>query len=316
MKDLTLNVSPHIVSPVDTRYMMKGVIKSLFPVIAASLYFFRFKALWIMVFSVAGCVIAEYVIRRFRGKKICLSDYSAVLTGLLLAMVLPPSLPLWMAFLGGFFAISLGKEIFGGLGNNIFNPALLARAFLMAAFPIALTSWSYPVTLDAVTGATPLGLAKFNHTGTSYISLFLGNVPGSLGETSGLAIIAGLIYLLAKKIIDYRVPAAYGAAVLVFSGLTHMIAPGKFMPPLFHLLAGGFLFGAVFMATDPVTSPVTKKGRWIFGAGCGLIAMTIRLWGGLPEGVMYSILFMNACTPLINRVTRPGRYGVTKGAGA
>ncbi|MCK4851733.1 MAG: RnfABCDGE type electron transport complex subunit D [Candidatus Omnitrophica bacterium] len=312
MKKLTINVSPHIVSAMDTRYMMKGVVKALIPVLMASLWFFRWQAFGVILAAVAGSVLTEYSLQKIRNRRICTGDYSALVTGLLLAMVLPPSIPLWMAFLGGVFAIGMGKEIFGGLGFNIFNPALLARAFLMSAFPIALTSWIRPVTLDAVTTATPLGLAKFNHVLTPYASLFFGNVAGSLGEGSALAILPGLVYLLYRKIIDYRIPAAYAVTVAVFSGAAYLIAPEKFMPPLFHVLAGGFLLGAVFMATDPVTSPVTKKGRWIFGIGCGLITMTIRLWGGLPEGVMYSILLMEACTPLINRIARPVRYGTGK----
>ncbi|HPN73556.1 MAG TPA: RnfABCDGE type electron transport complex subunit D, partial [Candidatus Omnitrophota bacterium] len=219
-----------------------------------------------------------------------------------------------MAFLGGAFAISLGKDIFGGLGGNIFNPALLARAFLMAAFPVALTTWNQPITLDAVTTATPLGLAKFEHYATPMPLLFFGNVPGCVGETSALALLAGIAYLLYRKVIDYRIPAAYVGTVVLFAGVTRLIAPGTYMGPVFHVFAGGLILGAGFMATDPVTSPVTALGRWVFGIGCGLITMTIRLWGGLPEGVMYSILLMNACTPLINRATRPRRFGVCGGA--
>jgi len=313
MGKLTLSVSPHIFSPVDTRYMMKGVVKALIPAILASLYFFRMQALGVILSSVAGCVITEYLLQRIRRRKVRVGDYSAVVTGILLAMVLPPSIPLWMAFLGGVFAIGLAKEIFGGLGHNIFNPALLARAFLMAAFPVALTTWTNPVAMDAMTTATPLGLAKFNHVITSYPLLFWGNVGGSLGETSAVALLLGLVYLLRKKIIDYRIPVSYIGTVIVFAAVTYVIAPDRFSPPLFHVLAGGLLIGAVFMATDPVTSPVTVKGRWIFGIGCGLVTMTIRLWGGLPEGVMYSILLMNACTPLINRIARPRRFGETNG---
>ena len=312
MSKLTINISPHVFSPVDTRSLMKGVIKSLVPAIAASLYFFRLQALGVILASVAGCVVTEYLFQKLRKKPIEIRDYSALLTGLLLALVLPPALPLWMAFLGGAFAIAFGKEIFGGLGHNIFNPALLARAFLMAAFPVALTTWNAPVTLDAMTTATPLGLAKFSQTSTPYLHLFLGNTGGCIGETSALALIIGFIYLLYRKIIDYRIPVAYIATAAVFALITHLIAPGKYMGPIFHVLAGGLLIGAVFMATDPVTSPVTSKGRWIFGIGCGLVTMVIRLWGGLPEGVMYSILLMNACTPLINRMTKQRRFGAVK----
>ncbi|MGB2661002.1 MAG: RnfABCDGE type electron transport complex subunit D [Candidatus Omnitrophota bacterium] len=312
MKKLTITSSPHVFAPLDTRAMMKGVLKALVPVVVAGLFFFKWQAFWVIVATIAGCIAAEYLLQRARGKDVAVKDFSAVLTGILLALVLPPSTPLWMAFLGGVVAIGLGKEVFGGLGHNIFNPALLSRAFLMAAFPVAMTIWSKPFTLDTITTATPLGLAKFSGTLTSYSSLFIGNVGGCIGETSALAIILGGIYVLYKKIIDYRIPLAFILTVAVFSGITHFIAPAKYSPAMFHVLAGGLLIGAVFMATDPVTSPVTKKGRWVFGIGCGLITMAIRIWGGLPEGVMYAILCMNAITPLIDRFARPRRYGEVK----
>jgi len=312
MKKLTINVSPHIFTHQDTRYLMKSVLKALIPAVAAGIYFFRVQAVLVMLACIAGCVLAEYSVQRVREKKVRINDLSAVLSGVLLALVLPPAIPLWMAFLGGLVAIGLGKKIFGGIGCNIFNPALLARAFLMAAFPIALTTWSHPVTLDTITTATPLGLAKFDHTITPYASLFFGNVGGCIGETSALALLLGIGYLFYKKVIDHRIPAAYLGTVAVFSGVLYLVSPGQYASPLFHLLAGGLLIGAGFMATDLVTTPITKQGRWIFGAGCGLVTMTIRVWGGLPEGVMYSILFMNACTPLINRFTRPKRFGIVK----
>ncbi|MBD3379723.1 MAG: RnfABCDGE type electron transport complex subunit D [Candidatus Omnitrophica bacterium] len=313
MNKFTISASPHIHSPVDTTFMMRGVIKALLPAVIAGVYFFRMYAVGVLAASIAGCVITEWLLRKTRRQEASLKDSSALLTGMLLALVLPPALPLWMAFLGGVVSIALGKEVFGGLGKNVFNPALLGRAFLMAAFPVALTTWTRPVSLDAVTTATPLGLAKFEHAVTPYAQLFLGNVGGCIGETSALALILGILYLLYHKIIDWRVPAAYIGTVALFSGVAWAAAPQLYAPPLFHILAGGLLIGAGFMATDPVTTPVTAKGRWVFGAGCGLITMTIRLWGGLPEGVMYSILCMNAVTPLINRYTRPRRYGGSNG---
>ena len=309
MDKLTINVSPHIVSKIDTKHMMKGVLTALVPAFLVSLYYFRMQAVYVYLACTLGCVITEATLRKVRNKKITIDDYSAVLTGVLLAMVLPPKIPLWMASLAGVFAIALGKEIFGGLGQNIFNPALLARAFLMAAFPVTLTTWAKPITLDTVTSATPLGLAKFEHITTSYFSLLSGNVAGCIGETSALALILGGAYLLYTKIIDYRIPVAYIGTVFIFSSVMYLISPNQYVSPLFHVLAGGLLIGAFFMATDPVTSPVTVKGRWIFGIGCGLITMIIRLWGGLPEGVMYSILLMNAVTPLISRLSKPRRYG-------
>ena len=309
MDKLTINVSPHIVSKIDTKHMMKGVLTALVPAFLVSLYYFRMQAVYVYLACTLGCVLTEATLRKVRNKKITIDDYSAVLTGVLLAMVLPPKIPLWMASLAGVFAIALGKEIFGGLGQNIFNPALLARAFLMAAFPVTLTTWAKPITLDTVTSATPLGLAKFEHITTSYFSLLSGNVAGCIGETSALALILGGAYLLYKKIIDYRIPVAYIGTVFIFSSVMYLISPNQYVSPLFHVLAGGLLIGAFFMATDPVTSPVTVKGRWIFGIGCGLITMIIRLWGGLPEGAMYSILLMNAVTPLISRLSKPRRYG-------
>ncbi len=312
MKRLTIGVSPHIFSPVDTTYLMKSVIKALLPALAAGVYFFRWQAVGLVIASVSGCLLAEVLSRKLRKKPIEMGNYSSLLTGMLLAMILPPSLPLWMAFLGGVVAIALGREIFGGLGSNVFNPALLARAFLMAAFPVALTTWIRPITLDAVTTATPLGLAKFGGETPALGLLAWGRIGGCMGETSALALLAGIAYLLYVKVIDYRIPTAYLGTVMVFAGITRFISPAVYMGPMFHLLAGGLLLGAGFMATDPVTSPVTARGRWVFGVGCGLITMTIRLWGGLPEGVMYSILLMNAATPLINRMTRPKRYGTVK----
>ncbi|MFH1836957.1 MAG: RnfABCDGE type electron transport complex subunit D [Candidatus Omnitrophota bacterium] len=312
MKKTIITPSPHINSNIDTEYMMKGVLNALLPVVAVSLYLFRLQALGVILASLAGSVLTELTLQKLRRKKIRIADCSAVITGILLAMVLPPSLPLWMCFLGGVVAIGLGKEVFGGLGCNIFNPALLGRAFLMAAFPVALTTWVNPHGVDAITTATPLALAKFEHTIVPYSALFFGRVGGSLGETSAFVILLGGAYLLYKKIIDHRIPVSYIGTVIVFSGIMYRIDPKSFDPPAFHVLAGGLLLGAIFMATDPVTSPVTKTGRWVFGIGCGIIAMTIRVWGGLPEGVMYSILLMNAVTPLINKITRPKRFGRKK----
>jgi electron transport complex protein RnfD len=263
-----------------------------------------------------------------------LTNGSAVLTGVLLGLTLPPGLPLWMAALGGVVAIALGKLIWGGLGHNLFNPALVGRAFLQAAFPIAITTWAAPAgplalrasnlappflrpaAVDAVTAATPLNLMKFEHQATELPDLFLGNVAGSLGETSALAILLGLAWLLARRACDWRVPASLLATVAALSGLIWAVAPERFPTPGFMLLSGGLLFGAVFMATDPVTSPTTPRGAWLFGAGIGGLVVLIRLWGGLPEGVMYAILLMNAAAPLIERVTQPRAFGRGRAAEA
>ena len=305
-----ISPGPHVFGKTKTPGMMRDVIIALIPAIFASIYFFRAKAVILLLVSVTSCVFFEAMIQFLMKRKITVSDGSAAVTGILFAMVMPPSLPVWASVIGSFIAIGLTKQLFGGLGANIFNPALLGRAFLMAAFPTYMTRWTNPMTLDAVTGATPLGMVKFGHNlAINYGELFIGNVSGSLGETSALALIIGGIYLLLRKTIDWRVPLAYIGSVIVISFISNLIAPDIYAGALFHVLAGGLLIGAIFMATDPVTSPVTKKGRWIFGIGCGIITMVIRLWGGLPEGVMYSILLMNAITPILNRTTRPKRYG-------
>lgn len=305
-----ISPGPHIFAEKSTQKMMKDVIVALIPATFVSIYFFRVRAIILLLVSIFSCVTFEAAIQVLMKRKVTINDFSAVVTGILFALVMPPSLPIWASVIGCLVAIGLAKQLFGGLGFNIFNPALLGRAFLMAAFPIYMTRWSEPITLDAVTGATPLGLVKFEHIlDINYWNLFLGNISGSLGETSSLALIIGGIYLLIKKTIDWRIPLAYIGTVFIVGFVTNLIAPDMYGGAMFHILAGGLLIGAVFMATDPVTSPVTKTGRWIFGVGCGLITMIIRLWGGLPEGVMYSILLMNALTPILNRTTRPRRYG-------
>lgn len=305
-----ITASPHIKGRMDVRSMMRGVIYALIPAVAASIYFYRGRAISLIVVSVLAALATEAVFQKVRHRKVTLLDGSALVTGLLLALVLPPSLPLGAAVLGAVIAISLGKQIFGGLGYNIFNPALVGRAFLLATFPVAMTTWTHPLSLAAVTTATPQGLWKFQGMTTPLLKLFLGQVSGSLGESSAVALLLGGAYLFWKKYIDWRIPLAYFIAVFVFGGAMHLLNPAKFAAPLFQVLVGGFLLGAIFMATDPVTTPLTKKGRWIFGFGSGIILIVIRLWGGLPEGVMYSILLMNMIVPLINRYTRTKPFGV------
>ncbi len=305
-----LSASPHIFSKITTEKMMREVIFALLPACGYAIYLFRIKAVIVLLSCTLSCIFFEYLYQRIMKKKVAIRDKSALLTGILLALILPPASPIWLCIIGSLVSIVLCKQIFGGLGYNIFNPALLGRAFLAASFPAILTSWTNPITLDAVTKATPLGLAKFEHIYTNTWQLFFGNVSGSLGETSALALIIGGVYLLLKKIIDYRVTFSYIITVCFIAFITHLAAPKMYAPALFHLLSGGLIIGAFFMATDPVTSPITKKGRWVFGIGCGIVTMVIRLWGGLPEGVMYSILLMNALTPLINRFTKPKRYGI------
>lgn len=308
-KGLIISSSPHISDELTTPRIMWAVVLALIPVVISSAIFFKFLAVRIIITCTATCVAAEAIIQKLRKKRITINDGSAVVTGILLAAVLPPSLPLWAAAVGGVVAIGLGKQLFGGLGYNIFNPALLGRAFLMAAFPTMLTKWTNPLTLDAVTSATPLGLMKFEHIQTPCIDLFLGNVAGSLGETSALAILVGGSYLFVTRYADWRIPLGFIVSASLLGGILNAANPAVYPSALFHILSGGMLIGAIFMATDPVTSPVTKKGRWIFGIGCGILTIVIRTWSGLPEGVMYSILIMNGLTPLVNRYTRPKRFG-------
>jgi len=306
---LIISVSPHQKEKVNSTKVMRGVTCALIPAVIASIYYFRLRAFLLILVCIAGTVLTEAIFQKLRRKSVTVYDGSAVLTGLLLALILPPTLPLWAGFLGAVMAIVLGKQLFGGLGHNIFNPALIGRAFLMASFPVMLTTWIKPGFFDAVSTATPLAMMKFSHNITPTIELFLGNTAGSLGETCAVALIIGGLFLIIKKYMDWRIPLTYLGTVFILSGILYLINPAHFATPWFHLFSGGLMLGALFMATDPVTSPVTKKGRYIFGVGCGLIVILIRNWGGLPEGVMYSILLMNAFTPLINRYTVPVQFG-------
>jgi electron transport complex protein RnfD len=263
---------------------------------------------------VAAALITEALMNKMKGEGLTISDGSAAITGLLLALTLPPALPISTGVIGSVFSISIGKHVFGGLGYNIFNPALLGRAFLQASFPVAMTTWTYPATdkyaqVDVVSAATPLAQFKFDKVVENYGDLLLGNIGGSLGETSALAVMIGGAFLLVMKYADWRIPLSYLGTVFIIGGTFWLIAPGEYPDPIFQLLAGGLMIGALFMATDMVTSPITTSGAWIFGAGAGIVLIIIRLFGGVPEGVMYSILFMNAFTPLINRYTRPKYFG-------
>lgn len=309
---LIVSSSPHLRRDEDIPKIMHNVIVALLPAVAASTYFFGLRALLLILTAVASCLATEYVFQKVRGKKVTLHDGSAIITGILLALTLPPSFPLWATVIGGVSAMALGKHIFGGLGYNIFNPALIGRAFLQAAFPVTITTWTEPLTkasVDAVTAATPLALMKFEGHMTPYLNLFFGNVSGSLGETSALAILIGGLYLRYRGIINWRQPLSYLLSIAVFGGIFWLVAPSKYPDPMFHILAGGAMLGAFFMVTDYVTTPVTPLGQWIFGIGGGFLVIIIRLFGGLPEGVMYSILLMNAITPLLNRYTRPKVFG-------
>ncbi len=313
-----ISSAPHIESKDSIPKIMYTVVLALIPAMIGAVIFFGARALWLLATCVASCVLTEYVFQRVRKKPITLNDWSAAITGILLALVLPPGLSLLSAALGGVVAIAIGKQVFGGLGYNIFNPALVGRAFLQATYPVDMTTWvnpfQYSPAPDAISAATPLGLMKMEGQLTEILRLFVGNVSGSLGEASALAVLLGGGWLLYKKYIEWRIPAAYLGTVVVLGSLFWLADSSKYPSPFFHLMAGGLMLGAFFMASDMVTSPVTPRGCWVFGIGAGLLVVIIRLFGGVPEGVMYSILFMNAVTPLINRYTKPKVFGQRKGA--
>jgi Na+-translocating ferredoxin:NAD+ oxidoreductase subunit D len=327
-KKITISTSPFLHHRDTTPKIMWEVVYTLVPVFLAAFYYFGLSALLVSVAAIAGCLTTEWFFDKSTQRGASLRDGSAMITGMLLALTLPPGFPMWMAFLGGVVAIGMGKIIWGGLGQNIFNPALLGRAFLQAAFPTAITTWEAPdgqylaargtnlalpffqgETVDAVAMATPLAQMKFSQQATPVMDLFLGNTSGSLGETCGVVLILAGLYLAWRKIINWRIPVGILLAVAVLSGVLYLIDSEKFASPIFMILAGGMLLGTVYMATDLVTSPLTQKGIWIYSIGIGVLVVLIRVWGGLPEGVMYAILLMNAATPLINRFTRTRVYG-------
>ncbi len=311
---LDLTSSPHVHSRWSTKQAMWLVVIALIPSLISGLVFFGLYQLLIVAVSIAAAAGTEYVIKKIRKRKVNLLDGSALITGLMLGLIIPPNFSLSSTALGAIFAIAIGKEIFGGLGYNIFNPALAGRAFLQAAFPVQMTTWTKTnFAVDTVTSATPLAVFKFdNHKTTDLLNMFLGNVGGSIGETSAIAILAGGLFLIAVGVVNYRVPLAMLIGMFLFGGALNFFNPVIYPTPLFHILAGGFLFGTFFMATDWVTSPLTGKGMWIYGLGISLVLIVIRLFGGLPEGVMYAILFMNGFVPLINRSTRPRIFGEVK----
>ncbi|MBI5047899.1 MAG: RnfABCDGE type electron transport complex subunit D [Deltaproteobacteria bacterium] len=312
---LIVSSSPHFLRDENIHKIMHTVVLALLPAMAASVYFFGLRAAGLIIISVAACMLTEYAVQKLRKKPITIWDGSAIITGILLALTLPPSFPYYGAVLGSAFAVGVGKQLFGGLGYNIFNPALLGRAFLQATYPVLITTWSEPLSkaakagVDAVTAATPLALMKFEGKMSSHLDLFFGNVAGSMGETSALALLIGGLYLRYRGYINWKLPLGYLASMALFGGIFWLINPTKYPDPLFHILAGGAMLGAWFMVTDMVTSPVTPLGQWIFVICGGLLAVVIRLFGGLPEGVMYSILLMNAFVPLLNKHTRPKFFG-------
>ncbi len=334
MSKVTLNIStsPHLVKGLSTDTIMKNVLYALLPAAAFGVFSFGWNALLVMITTTLGAMLTEHYLNKWYGKLTTIYDYSAALSGLLLGMTLPPVFPLWMAFLGSVITIALGKFIFGGLGYNVFNPALVGRAFLQAAFPVAITTWLQPFlperfysvsssiyawpfmrpTVDAVSGATPLSAFKFDKVSTEAYDMAMGICSGSVGETSTVFIILGGLYLAWRKMLNWRIPVSIIMTVFVFSAVFYMLDGVAYPSPFFTIFSGGLMLGAIFMATDMVSSPITSEGVWVYGSIIGLLIVVIRLWGGLPEGVMYAILLGNAISPHIDNLIRPRVYGTTK----
>lgn len=326
MQLFTVSGSPHVHNNQSVRKIMWGVVVALVPAFLVSLWYFGLGAFITTALAVLSCVFIEFTIARYILKEQpAISDGSAVVTGILLAFNVPSSIPWWQLVIGSIVAIGVAKMSFGGLGRNPFNPALVGRVFMLISFPEDMTSWPLPlqnryVLVDALTGPTSLGVVKEGvkngETITQlasqipdYTNLLLGNIGGSLGEVSAAALILGGLYLLYKKIITWQIPVSYLLTVFLFTGVLWLINPEQYIDPVFHLLAGGLMLGAIFMATDMVTSPMTLKGMLVFGVGCGLLTVLIRVWGAYPEGVSFAILIMNAVTPLINKGFKPTLFG-------
>lgn len=340
--NIELRTSPHLRKTHSVDSIMRNVVYALLPIAAFSVYQFGISALALILTVVASCLLTEMLFNYMGDKAQTVNDYSAVITGILLALTLPPGFPLWMGAVAGFIAIGLGKSLFGGLGYNLFNPALVGRAFVQAAFPVAITTWTpafaanrfvefIPTTLtlpfaepkdigawtqqvavDAFSGATPLAQQKFEGVTTPVMELFTGMSAGSAGETSALLILLCGAYLVARRMMDWRIPVGILASVGIFSGILHLVDPSAYPGPLFMLFSGGLMLGAVFMASDMVASPVTPLGVWLYAALIGIVTVVIRLYGGLSEGVMYAILLGNAMSPLIESWTQPRAYGHLK----
>ena len=332
-----MSLSPHIHNGDSVEKNMYGVLIALIPAFICSVIFFGWGAIIVTAVSVAACLIFEYLIQKYLLRQNpTIWDGSAIITGVLLAFNLPVSIPLWIVAIGALVAIGVGKMSFGGLGNNIFNPALVGRVFLLISFPVQMTTWPTPqgfATTDAVTGATPLAIVKaaLASNGTEAASgataqgpqsvseilaahgitvpdMLYGNMGGSLGEVAAIALLIGFAYMLFRKIITWHIPVAIFATVIVFTGILHLANPEQFAGPLFHLFTGGLMLGAIFMATDYVTSPMTHKGMWIYGIGIGVLTVLIRVFGSYPEGMSFAILIMNGLTPLINRCCKPQKF--------
>lgn len=326
MKKLLVSPSPHIHGKENTRNLMRDVIIALLPAVAVSIYYFGFSAIKLVLVGVISCMLVEFLIQKFLLKGKCtICDYSAALTGVLLALNLPPNSPWWLMVIGAIVAIGVAKMTFGGLGQNLFNPALVGRVFLLVSFPVLMTDWTAPASffgasLDAASGATPLALVKeavaagtpvseifAQNPSLSYTQLLFARV-GSAGEVSAIALLLGFVYLLVRRVIKPHITLSIWATVFVFSGILWLCNPDQFTDPIFNLLTGGMLLGSIFMATDYVTSPMSEKGMIIFGVGIGVITILIREFGAYPEGISFAILIMNATVPLINMYVKPKRF--------
>ncbi len=323
---IIISASPHVFSERSTKNLMYDVLYALIPAFIVSIYLFGLSALIVTSVAVISCILFEYVIQKYLLKTaVTVSDGSALITGVLLAFNVPSSLPIWMIIVGSLVAIGIAKLSFGGLGYNIFNPALVARVFLLVSFPVQMTSWPLPVEnnmtlVDAVTGETTLGMIKeglmYGETMStiseklpSAMDLLLGITSGSIGEMSGLALLLGGIFLLARKVITWHIPITVLVTMAVMTGIFWLVDPEQYANPLIHVLSGGAILGAFYMATDLVTSPVTKKGMVVFAIGIGVITVVIRLFGAYPEGISFAIIIMNAFVPLINKYFKPRRFG-------
>jgi electron transport complex protein RnfD len=328
-KTLEIRTSPHILSGNSVDTIMFNVVLALLPATIFAVWVFGLAGLLTLITAVGSCVLTEHLMCLSAKRTSTVGDWSVTITGLLYGLTLPPGLPLWMVAVGGFIGVALGKWLFGGLGGNPFNPALVGRAILQAAFPVAMTSWvpgllpgrfsslpSSTLTLpftepvyDAVTGATPLALWKFDRELTATRDLLTGLTSGSTGETSAVLILLGGIYLAVSNMMNWRIPVAIFATVAGISGILHLVDPQTYASPVFMLLSGGLMLGALFMATDMVASPMTSVGCVVYGGLIGLLVVVIRTWGGMPEGVMYAILLANALSPHIDAWIRPTVYG-------
>ncbi len=334
-KYLEIGSSPHITSGDSVDVIMRNVVIALIPVSGFAIFTFGSAVALVLATAIISCIATEHILCQLSGRPSTIGDWSVAITGLLYGLTLPPDLPLWMVAVGGIFAVAIGKFLFGGLGNNAFNPALVGRAFLQAAFPQAMTHWAAPLgdsrfielptstlalpfaqpAYDAVTAATPLAVMKFDGIQAANRELLLGLTSGSAGETCAVLILLGGAYLVARNMMNWRIPMSIFATVAAITWMFNFNEPELFPTPAFMLFSGGLMLGAVFMATDMVASPITNAGCWLYGFLIGGLVVVIRFWGGMPEGVMYAILLANAVSPHIDRLIKPTVFGTGRGAG-